>query len=196
MYSKERLSGHAAHAMVVVFPIALFTSTVALLLAYTRTRDALYVRAAMVADLAGVITALIAMIPGAIDLRALPRGSRARELAGRLLWSALLVTLVFAASGWLLYGCWTTRVMVEGRWALDPTLPLAVAMLGLVLLVGAATTRWSLVQVHHVGVERVETTAPAAPPRGPALRACHPIRCAPLDASPGAYSLVRGPHSR
>lgn len=160
MYSKERISGHAAHAMVVVFPIALFTSTVALLLAYTRTRDAFYFRAAMVADLAGVITALIAMIPGALDLLALPRGSRARELGGRHASSALLVTIVFAASGWLLYRDWTTRVMVDGQWALAPTLPLAIAMLGLVLLIGAATTGWSLMQVHHVGVEPAEVPAP------------------------------------
>ncbi len=49
-------------------------------LAYVRTRDAFYFRGAMVADIAGVITALIAAIPGAFDMLAPLR--RAGEGAG------------------------------------------------------------------------------------------------------------------
>ena len=166
MYSKARISGHAAHAMVVVFPIALFTSTVALLLAFVRTRDAFYFRGAMIADLAGVITALIAMAPGAIDLLALPRRSRARERAYRHASSALLVTSVFAVAGGLLFRGWTVRVMVNGRWALDPTIPLALAVLGLVMLAGAAVAGWALVQTHHVGIKpaRVHADRPSREP--------------------------------
>jgi uncharacterized membrane protein len=166
MYSKARISGHAAHAMVVVFPIALFTSTIGLLLAYVRTRDAFYYRAAMDADIAGVITSLIAMIPGAIDLFALPRLSRARELGTRHATGALLVTSVFAVNGGLLYRGWSGRVMVEGRWALDPTIPLALAVLGLVVLVSVAMAGWSLVQTHHVGIKpaRVHADRPSREP--------------------------------
>jgi len=153
MYSKARISGHTAHAMVVVFPIALFTSTVVMLLAYVRTRDAFYFRGAMVADIAGVLTALIAMIPGALDMLALPRRARARALAYRHASSALTVTSVFAVAGGFLYRDWAGRVMVNGRWALDPTIPLALAVLGLVVLVGAATAGWSLVQTHHLGIK-------------------------------------------
>jgi uncharacterized membrane protein len=145
MYSKARISGHTAHAMVVVFPIALFTSTVVMLLAYVRTRD--------VADIAGVITALIAMIPGALDMLALPRRARARALAYRHASSALTVTSVFAVAGGFLYRDWAGRVMVNGHWALDPTIPRALAVLGLVVLVGAATAGWSLVQTHHLGIK-------------------------------------------
>jgi uncharacterized membrane protein len=166
MYSKARISGHAAHAMVVVFPIALFTSTVVMLLAYVRTRDAFYFRGAMVADIAGVITALIAMIPGALDMLALPRRARARALAYRHASSALIVTSVFAVAGGLLYRDWAGRVMVNGRWALDPTIPLALAVLGLVVLVGAATAGWSLVQTHHLGIKpaRVHADRPSREP--------------------------------
>jgi len=185
MYSKARISGHPAHPMVVVFPIALFTSTVALLLAYVGTRDGFYYRAAMVANIAGVITSLIAMIPGTIDLLALPRPSRARDLAARHAGAALLVTGVFAASAALLYRGWTGRVMVDGRWELDPTIPLAVDVLGLVLLVSAAMAGWALVQRHHLGIKPARTYAyrPSREPEldppaaAPALDAgLHPIR--------------------
>lgn len=172
MYSKARISGHAAHAMVVVFPIALFASTVALLLAYVRTRDAFYYRAAMLADIGGVITALIAMIPGTIDLFALPRPSRARELATHHATGALLVTSVFAVTGGILYRGWAGRVMVEGRWDLDPTIPLALAVLGVVVLASVAVAGWSLVQTHHVGIKpaRVHADRPSREPEldGPA----------------------------
>lgn len=188
MYSKARIAGHSAHPMVVVFPIALFTSTVAALLAYVGTDDAFYYRVAMVASLAGVVTSIIAMIPGVIELLALPRPSRARELAIKHGGAAVLVTAVFGLSGALLYRGWTGRVMVDGRWDLDATVPLAVAVLGLVLLVSVATAGWALVQTHHLGIKpaRVHADRPsrepelegtAAPPR-PALTSSglHPVR--------------------
>ena len=166
MYSKARISGHAAHAMVVVFPLAFFAGTVALLLAYVGTRDPFYYRAAMVADFAGVITALLAMIPGAIDLYALPRPSRARERGMRHASTALLVTGVFGTVGVLLYRGWGGRMMVNGRWELDATLPLAIAVLGLVLLVSVATAGWALVQTHHVGIKpaRIHAYRPSREP--------------------------------
>ena len=190
MYSKARISGHAAHAMVVVFPIALFTSTVAMLLAYVRTRDAFYFRGAMIADIAGVITALIAMVPGAIDLLALPSGSRARELAYRHAWGALLVTSVFAAAGGLLYRGWTGRLMVSGRWALDPTLPLALAVLGLVVLIGAATAGWTLVQTHHVGIKPARVHADR-PSREPELEAAAEAAAVSAPARAGTSPRLR-----
>lgn len=166
MYSKARIAGHAAHAMVVVFPLAFFAGTVALLLAYVGTRDAFYYRAALHADVAGVVTSLLAMIPGAIDLYALPRPSRARERAMGHASSALLVTGVFGLVGMLLYRGWAGRVMVNGRWDLDATFPLAVAVLGLVLLVGVATAGWALVQTHHVGIKpaRIHADRPSREP--------------------------------
>ena len=67
--------------MVVAFPIALFTATVgAPLLAFIGTRDTPRLfGAAMMAGTAGVTMALLAAIPGAIDLFALPKGSRAGD---------------------------------------------------------------------------------------------------------------------
>lgn len=189
MYSKARIAGHPAHSMVVVFPIALFASTVALLLAHVGTQDPFYYRGAMVANVAGVITSLIATIPGAIDLFALPRPSRARELATRHALAALLVTAVFALSAALLYRGWTGRVMVDGRWQLDATVPLAITVLGLVLLVSAAMAGWALVQTHHLGIKPARTHA-YRPSRDPELDTPAPGAARPFVA-PGRLHPIR-----
>ncbi len=187
MYSKARIAGHPIHPMVVVFPIALFTATVTLLLAYVGSSDAFYYRAAMVANLGGVVTSLIAVIPGAIDYYALPDPSRARDLARRHAGGALLVTGVFGLSGALLYRGWTGRVMVDGRWDLDATVPLAIAVLGLVLLVSATMTGWALVQTHHVGIKPARIY-PYRPSREPELDGAAAAP-APLVSSSGLHPV-------
>lgn len=153
MYSKARIAGHGIHPMLVGFPIALFTATIGALLAYLGTADAFYYRAAMVANIAGVLAALAAIIPGAIDLRALPRESRARGVARQhALYNALTVAL-FAVSAVLLYRGWSGRMMTSGTYALDVTIPLALGTVGFVAMVSAGMLGWALVQTHHVGIE-------------------------------------------
>jgi len=190
MYSKARVAGHPIHPMVVVFPIALFASTVALLLAYVGAHDAFYYRAAMLADVAGVVTSLLAMIPGAIDYFALPKPSRARDLAYRHASGALAVTGVFALSGGFLVRGWVARVMVDGRWELDATVPLAIAVIGLVLLVSIAMAGWALVQRHHLGIKPAHTYA-YRPSREPELDGPAPSAAPPLAASPGLGPVRR-----
>jgi len=153
MYSNAKIAGHPIHPMVVVFPIALYTATVAALLAYVGTADPFYYRGAMVTNIAGVAMALIATIPGALDLFALPRFSRARAIAIRHASFAILTTGIFAASGALLYRGWVGRMMVDGRWDLDATIPLAVGVVGLVTLLIVGALGWTLIQTHHVGIK-------------------------------------------
>ena len=168
MYSKARAAGHPIHPMLVAFPIALFTSTVAALLAFVSTRDPFYFRGAMVASAAGVVTALLAAIPGAIDLFALPRESRARALGLRHAGYALFTVAIFAVAAALLIHGWVTRTMVEGVWNLDPSLPLAVSVIGLVAVVIVGSLGWTLVQTHHVGIKPARTRA-HVPSREPEL---------------------------
>lgn len=131
MPSKARRPGRAAHPTVVL-PTALFTITVAALLAHVGTRDASCYRAALVANVAGVVAALPALPSPS------PSPSRSRQLVDRHALGPLLVTGVFATSGALLYRGWTGRVMVDGRWELDAAIPLAIGVLGLVVLVSVA----------------------------------------------------------
>src|SRR5678815_3431593 len=98
MYSKARVAGHPMHPMLVAFPIAFYTATVATLLAYIGTLEAFWYRVAMVANIAGIVTAVIAAIPGAIDLLALPRQSRARATGLKHAGFNLIATLLFAVT--------------------------------------------------------------------------------------------------
>jgi uncharacterized membrane protein len=168
MNSKARIAGHPIHPMVVVFPIAFYVATVATLLGYLGTNDAFYYRAAMTTCIGGVVMALVAAIPGAIDLFALPRGSRARTMGIRHASFALLTTGIFAVCGAFLYRGWTGRLMVDGRWNLEATIPLAIGVVGLVTLTIVGVLGWSLIQTHHVGIDPAPTRADV-PPREPDL---------------------------
>lgn len=179
MLAKARIAGNAVHPMLVGFPIALFAATIGLLLAFVGTHDAFYYRAAMIADIAGVCAALAATIPGAIDTVALPKGSRSRSVAVQHGLYAALSMALFALSGALLFHGWTNRTMVEGVYALDATIPLAIGVIGMVALVGSAMMGYALVNTHHIGIK-------------PALvRAERPSREPELDAV--LSSLERAP---
>jgi uncharacterized membrane protein len=139
--------------MVVGFPVALFTATVVALLAYIGTRDTFYYRVAMVASASGVTMALLAAIPGAVDLFALPKGSRARATGLKHASFAILTVGIYAVAAAILYRNWITRSMTDGAFALDATIPLAIGVVGMVTLVIVGVLGWTLVQTHHVGIK-------------------------------------------
>jgi uncharacterized membrane protein len=152
MKSKARIAGHPIHPMVVVFPIALFTATVAGLLAFIGTSDTFYYRAAMTAGAAGVTMALLATIPGAIDLFSLPKHSPARATGMKHASFAVLTVGIFAASTGVMYRNWIAKTNVDGIWQLDATIPLAIGVAGMVTLVIVGILGWTMVQTHHVGI--------------------------------------------
>lgn len=170
MYSKARVAGHPIHPMLVGFPIAFYTATVAMLLAYVGTREAFWYRVAMVANLAGIITAAIAVIPGAIDLFSLPATSRARATGLKHAGFNLLSTGLFAVTAFLLYRSWTHRVMVDGEYLFDATIPLAMSVVAWVSMVIAGSLGWTLVQTYHVGIKPA-LIRPDRPSREPELDA-------------------------
>jgi len=153
MYSKARILGHPIHPMLVALPIGMFVATIGAELAHIGTLDPFYYRAAMVANVAGVVAALIAAIPGAIDLFSLPRESAARRTGIKHAGLNLLTVVVFAVSAGFLYAGWSSRVMVRGEWNLDAHIPLLIDAVGLVMLTIAGALGFALVQTHHVGVK-------------------------------------------
>ena len=168
MYSKARLAGHPIHPMIVPFPIAFYTSTVAMLLAYVGTQEAFWYRVAMVANIAGIITAAIAVIPGAIDLWSLPNPSRARTIGLKHAGFQGLATGLFVVTSLLLYRSWTHRMIVDGEYVFEATIPLAMSVVAWVSMVIAGSLGWTLVQTHHVGIKPA-ITRPDRPSREPEL---------------------------
>lgn len=150
MYSKARIAGHPVHPMLVALPIGLYVTAVASMLGFVGTQDPFYYRAAMYAAFAGVGMALVAAIPGAIDLFALPKGTRVRRTGIKHASMALLATGLFSISAALLYRGWHPDAV-----ALDVTLPLAIGIGGVLVLVVVGGLGWALVQTHHVGVKPI-----------------------------------------
>ena len=160
MYSKARVGKHPIHPMLVAFPIALYTATVAALLANIATEDPFWYRAALTTNLAGIGMALLAVIPGAIDLFTLKLPASARRTGLQHAGMNILGTGLFAVCAVLLWHGWRDRMMVDGYFTLDATIPLAVAVLGFLATVGAGMFGWALVQTHHLGIiERPQPTA-------------------------------------
>ena len=166
MNSKTRIAGHALHPILVAVPIALFAGTIGLQLAHIGTQDPFYFRAAMIANIAGVIAGLLAAIPGALDLFSIPKHTRARLTGDRHAEFNLFAVGAFAVSAALLFRGWDNRMLVEGGYNLDAHAPLAVSLVGFVSMAIAGLLGYALVHTHRIGEK-----APAA--RRPALR---PIR--------------------
>lgn len=150
MYSKARVAGHPLHPMIAGFPIAFYTATVATLLAYVGTHEALWYRVGMIANIAGIVTALIAVLPGAIDLFALPSRSRARAAGMTHAGFNLIATGLFVVTALLLYRSWSHRMMVDGEYLFEATIPLAMSVVAWVSMVIAGSLGWTLAPVRNL----------------------------------------------
>jgi uncharacterized membrane protein len=146
--------------MLVAFPIALYTATFVALLAYVGTDDLFWYRAALAANVGGLIMAACAIIPGAIDLFTLPRHSAARATGLKHAGFNLVSTVLFLVNAIVMWHEWNTRVQLEGRYYVEAAAPLALSIIGLLALVVAGALGWTLVQTHHVGIADVADARP------------------------------------
>ena len=147
MYSKARIKGHPIHPMLVAFPIALYAATIVTLLAHVATGELFWYRAALYANVGGVVMAVVAAIPGLVDLSSLPAYSTARETGLRHAACHIIALLLFAASAAVIYGNY------RGGHVLSNTAPLMLSMCGLASTLVGGWLGWTLVQTHHVGVK-------------------------------------------
>jgi uncharacterized membrane protein len=162
MYSKAKLFGHPIHPMLVAFPVAFYTGTFVAFINYATSHDPFWFRLATVANWAGVVTAVMAAVPGLIDWSAgIPRRSPAKAVGLVHMSLNVISLLIFLVNA----------VIYSNRWS-DP-LPAAgtgivFSAIGVLMTVSAGFLGWSLVQDHHVGVhlsaeqERLEPTLPGA----------------------------------
>jgi uncharacterized membrane protein len=159
VYTKAAIAGHPIHPMLVAFPVAFYTGTVVALLASIATHDPFWYRVAFWANLAGVVMAAVAAIPGAVDLfGSVPRKTKARVtgLVHATLNVAALVLFVLSVIilGNSLYGA-------GGQ--LNVSTPLVLTIIGALVTVAAGALGWTMVQTHHVGIKPTEAlTEPRA----------------------------------
>jgi uncharacterized membrane protein len=147
MYSRIKLFGHPIHAMLVGFPVTLYTATLVGYLLFAQQGDPFWFRVGLTANLAGVVMALIAAVPGFLDwLIGIP-GDHPAKRTGALHMALNLITLgLFAINAWLHVGYWNAPPP-------SITTGMALAALGVLIMLAAGWQGWNLVQKHHVGVE-------------------------------------------
>lgn len=164
MYSKAKLFGHPIHPMLVAFPVAFYTGTLAAFLEYGATNDTFWLRLAKVVNWAGVVMALVAALPGFVDwATGIPRQSGAKRTG--LVHMALNVTAlaVFFVNA-LVYENRAHEMFPQAGTGI------ALSAIGVLLTLAAGFLGWSMVQNHHVGVnlsaeqERLEPAVPSPAP--------------------------------
>jgi uncharacterized membrane protein len=146
LYSKAKLLGHPVHPMLVAFPITFFSSTLLGSIAYLATGDRDWFRLAYFANGAGVVTALIAAVPGFLDWTGIPSHLRAKQVGLVHLTLNLIVVAIF-----------TLNLGMQGA-QLSEAAPagwsgFVLSFLGVMLLLMSGYYGWTLVQTHHVGID-------------------------------------------
>jgi len=162
MYTKARIAGHPIHPALIAFPVGLYTATVVALIVFAGTNDGFWYRAAMWTNLAGVVMAAVAAIPGTIDLFSLPRHTRARTTGLRHAGFNVLALVLFVISEVLLWRGYHS-IANNGVAHMTFSAPLVLGIIGLASTVVAGALGWTLVQTHHVGVRPTEFGVARAP---------------------------------
>ena len=145
MYSKAKIAGHPIHPMLVAFPVAFYTGALVSYIVYNSNGDPFWFRVGMVANIAGVVMALLAAIPGFIDWLNIPKDSRAKKTGLFHMICNVTALLLFAAAAWLQCDQWDAIIPELG-------MAIPVTAIGFGLTLAAGFLGWTLVQDHHVGV--------------------------------------------
>ncbi|MEV4757250.1 DUF2231 domain-containing protein [Micromonospora sp. NPDC049559] len=122
--------GHAIHPMLIVFPLGLLATAVIFDILYLITDRTGFQVSAAYTIAAGVIGGLVAALFGAIDLRAIPSGTRAKRVGTVHGLGNVIVVLLFGVS-------WLLRLNAE-NW--EPSA--AALILGFVAIVLSGVTAW------------------------------------------------------
>ncbi|HEX6278314.1 MAG TPA: DUF2231 domain-containing protein [Polyangiaceae bacterium] len=172
LYSKIKVLDHPVHPMLVAFPITLFTMTLVAFIVYAVGGDLTWYRVGYWANVAGVIAALVAAVPGFIDWLGIPNHLEAKRVGVLHMVLNLIVVAVFAIN-----------LGVQGSYSDDVAPPATIAVLlsavGVVTLLVSGYLGWSLVQTHHVGVNLTREQQALEPRRGVEPHVNHDVPHAP-----------------
>ncbi len=100
MESRAKLAGHAAHPILIVFPLGLLSTSVLFDVVYLLADDPMFAQVSYWMIVAGLLGGLAASLPGWIDWFAIPGGTRAKRIGLIHGTGNVLVLLLFAVS-WL-----------------------------------------------------------------------------------------------
>lgn len=170
MYSKTKLLKHPIHPVLVVFPVSFYSATLGAYVMYAATVDRFWFQMGVVANILGVVSALIAAVPGFIDWAfGIPREHSAKTVGLEHMLLNVSALACFAVAAGLEATQWS---------APEPSYMPAVVLsgIGFLLTLGAGVLGYRMVQKLHVGIdlndpqqERLDIAkARYAPPSRPA----------------------------
>ena len=140
MKTPASISGHPVHPMLVVFPIGLWVSSLVSDLIFLFGRNFLWNSIAFYTMAGGLIGALLAAIPGLVDMFSI----RDQKI-GQLAWNHMVVNIVtFVAFALNLF----LRLILEP----DAFFPVLLSLIGVILLAYAGWLGGELAYVHGVGI--------------------------------------------
>jgi uncharacterized membrane protein len=148
MLSKVKILGHPIHPMLVSFPIAFYAAAFFSYLAYSTNGNLMWFQIGVVANIAGVIIACLAAIPGIVDWAlAIPSEQKFAKQTGLIHMACNIVALIlFAVSAYFGYQQWGEAIPSLGS-------ILLLTGIGLLTTITAGFFGWTLVQKYHVGVD-------------------------------------------
>lgn len=147
MYSRVKLLGHPLHPMVVAYPIALYTWTFVAYLIFLVGGDPFWFKVAVVTNVAGVIMAVVAAVPGFLDWAlGVPAGSAAKRHGQTHLILNVAALLLFLVNAVVHVGQFAAAYQ-------DRVGGFILALLGVGCTVAAGYLGWTLIQNDHVGVQ-------------------------------------------
>ncbi len=143
MESRVKLAGHPLHQMLIVFPLGLLATAVVFDVIFVVSDDPTWAQASYYMIGAGVITGLVAAVPGAVDWLAIPRGTRAKRI-GLIHGAGNVVVVALFALSWYLR---------RDNPALPPTDAVVAGLLGAGVSIVTAWLGGELVDRLGVGVD-------------------------------------------
>ena len=156
MRTPASIAGHPIHPMLVTIPIGLWVfSLVCDLIRVSGNADPVWSTVAFYTMAGGIVGALLAALPGLIDMLSLPEGPRKTALVHMAI--NLTVVALYALNLWLRY-----KSTGEGNG------PLALSVIGIGLLAVSGWLGGKMVYVHGVAVSGPEASdlkRPAADPK-------------------------------
>src|SRR4051794_26297984 len=132
--------------MLIAYPIAFYTATLVAYIIYAANDGPFFFKAAVAANIAGVVMAAITALPGFIDWAVgIPSGTPAKShgLTHMLLNVTALVIFIINA------------IIHTGNWDKPSGTGsgIILALIGVLCTVGAGYFGWTMIQNDHVGVE-------------------------------------------
>lgn len=148
MYSKVKIFGHPLHPMLIAYPVAFYTATLVCYLVYNSNQDIFWFKVAYVANLAGIIMAALAALPGLIDWLNIPSDSRAKKTGLFHMTCNIIALALYAICFFLQKNKWDDPNPAVGS-------AIALTATGFLITLIAGFLGWTLVQKHHIGVDKI-----------------------------------------